>query len=385
MMQMTRRTAITSLLSGVVLGAIAVLRNGLQGPLMIGDTKVRPIERARAMRLAAEFMQKYNVPGFSMAVARNGHIVYRLALGVADLSTQQRVIPSNLFRIASISKAITSVAIFTLIEQGKVHLSNKLFGSGGILGTDYGGPPYQRYIEEITVDHLLTHTCGGWPGNEEDPLLRFPDMNNAELIEWTIRNVPLNHRPGEHWMYSNFGYFLLGRVLEKASGMPYAEFVQNAVLARCGATDMRIRGNTREETAPNEVSYYGQDDGDPYQGNSHRADANGGWIATPTDLVRFATNVRGFHSGTDILKRETVAIMTTPSPIHPSYARGWQVDKRGIWSHGGGMPGTTSVMVTTPTGLCWAALTNTSRATVGINHDLDGLMWDVAGAARPGD
>jgi CubicO group peptidase (beta-lactamase class C family) len=384
-MLVTRRTAITSLLSGLVVGLTAALRSGLKGSLMTAGANVPLDERARAIRSAADFMQKYNVPGFSMAIASKGHIVHRLALGVTDRRTGQRVTVSNLFRIASISKAITSVALFTLIEQGKVHLSDKLFGLSGIFGTDYGGPPYRPYIEEITIDHLLTHTCGGWPGNEEDPLLRFPEMNNAQLIAWTIRNVPLDHRPGEHWMYSNFGYFLLGRLLEKVSGMPYAAFVRNSVLARCGVADMRIRGNTRQETAPNEVTYYGQDEGDPYEGNQHRADANGGWIATPTDLVRFAMSVRSLCSGTAILKQETVAIMTAPCPIHPTYARGWQVDSHGNWSHAGGMPGTISVMVTTPTGLCWAALINTSCASEGISHDLAGLMWGLADPARSGD
>jgi CubicO group peptidase (beta-lactamase class C family) len=177
-------------------------------------------------------------------------------------------------------------------------------------------------------------------------------------------------------MYSNFGYVLLGRVIEKVSGKSYAEFVQSAVLACCEATDMRITGNTKHDAAPNDVTYYGQDDGDPYEENHYRADASGGWVATSTDLVRFGSMVRGFPKGIAILKTETVAMMTTPCPIHPSYARGWDVDQAGNWWHSGGMPGTSSVMVTTRTGLCWAALTNTSRATVEINHDLDALMRD---------
>jgi CubicO group peptidase (beta-lactamase class C family) len=202
-------------------------------------------------------------------------------------------------------------------------------------------------------------------------------MTATQVISWTIANIALDHRPGEHWMYSNFGYVLLGRVIEKVSGKPYAEFVQHAVLTPCGATDMLIGGNTKHDTAPNEVTYYGQDDGDPYEGNHRRADASGGWIATSTDLVRFGSMARGFPQGNAILKNETVAMMTAPCPIHPSYARGWDVDPSGNWWHSGGMPGTSSVMVTTPTGLCWAALTNTSRATVQINDDLDTLMRDL--------
>ena len=386
---MNRRQFVTSSLAAAgtaLLGRGVAAVDQIPGATLFSAvSQARPLGgRARMMQLARDFMQKYDVPGLSIAIAKNGQIVYRQAFGVADAERKQKLTISSLLRIASISKAITSVALFTLIEQGKVHLTDKIFGPEGILGTDYGGPPYRRYIEEIRVDHLLTHTCGGWPGNEEDPMEKFPEMNNAQLISWTIANLPLDHRPGDHWMYSNFGYFLLGRVLEKVSRMPYAEFVRNALLARCAAADMRIQGNTREETAPNEATYYGQDDGDPYEGNQRRADANGGWIATPTDLVRFGVNVRGAGSVTSILRQETLAVMTTPCPIHPSYARGWQVDERGNWSHRGGKPGTTSVLVTTPTGLCWAALTNTSRATVNISHDLDNLMWDVAGIEGAG-
>jgi CubicO group peptidase (beta-lactamase class C family) len=370
MKQLTRRTAISTF-SRVAAGVIGFLWSHGQSSLTTGAAEVKL--DGRGMQLASAFMRKHNVPGLSMTISKNGHVVGQPALGVTDLGTRQKLTPSNLFRIASISKPITSVAIFTLIEQGKVHLNDKIFGARGILGTDFGGPPYRPYIEEITVDHLLTHTCGGWPGNEY-PLDRFPQMSTAQLIGWAIANVALDHRPGEHWMYSNFGYVLLARVIEKVSGKSYAEFVQNAVLARCGATDMRISGNTRQETAPNEVTYYGQDDGDPYEGNHRRADASGGWIATPTDLVLLGSKVRGFPPGNTILKDETIAMMTAPCPIHPSYARGWDFDQSGNWWHSGGMPGTTSVMVTTPTGLCWAALTNTSRATVEINNDLNALM-----------
>jgi CubicO group peptidase (beta-lactamase class C family) len=374
MQQLTRRKAISTS-ARVAAGVIGFLWSEGQSFLTTDAAEVRL--DSHGMQLASDFMRKHNVPALSMTTAKNGQILEQQAFGVTDLETRHKLTPSNLFRIASISKSITSVGVFTLIEQGKLHLNDKIFGATGILGADFGGPPYRPYVEEITVDHLLTHTCGGWPGNEYDPLDRFPEMSAPQLISWTIANVALDHRPGEHWMYSNFGYVLLGRVIEKVSGKPYAEFVQHAVLTPCGATDMRISGNTKHDRAPNEVTYYSQDDADPYQGNHHRADASGGWIATSTDLVRFGSKVRGFPQGNAILKNGIVAMMTAPCPIHPSYARGWDVDQSGNWWHSGGMPGTSSVMVTTPTGLCWAALTNTSRASVEINHDLDALMRDL--------
>jgi CubicO group peptidase (beta-lactamase class C family) len=261
---LTRRSAISTS-ARLAAGAIGFLWSEGHLPLKAGAAEVRL--DGHGIQLASDFVRKHNIPALSIAIARNGQIVKQPAFGVTDLETRQKLPPSTLFRIASINKSMKSVAVFTLIEQGKLHLNDKIFGTSGILGADFGGPQYGPYVEEITVEHLLTHTCGGWPGNEYDPLDRFPEMSAPELISWTIANVALDHRPGEHWMYSNLGYVLLGRVIEKVSGKAYAEFVQHAVLTPCGTTDMRITGNTRQETASNEVTYYGQDEGDPYEGN----------------------------------------------------------------------------------------------------------------------
>ncbi len=87
--------------------------------------------------LANAFMQKYNVPGFSFAVGYAGTVVYQDAFGWADRENNQAVTPNHLFRIASISKTITSGTIFTLIEQGRLSLTDKVFGPGAITGTDH--------------------------------------------------------------------------------------------------------------------------------------------------------------------------------------------------------------------------------------------------------
>lgn len=186
--QLTRRKAISES-ARVAAGVIGFLWTEKQSLLRTRAAEVRP--DSHGMQLASDFMRKHHVPALSMTIAKNGQVVEQQAFGVTDLETRQKLTPSNLFRIASISKAITSVAVFTLIEQGKLRLNDKIFGLSGILGTGFGGPPYRPYIEEITVDHLLTHTCGGWPGNEYDPLDRFPEMSRAELISWTIANVAL--------------------------------------------------------------------------------------------------------------------------------------------------------------------------------------------------
>jgi CubicO group peptidase (beta-lactamase class C family) len=313
-------------------------------------------------------------------------MVYEQPFGVVSRETGGALRASNLFRIASVTKPITSTAVFSLVEPGKLPLSGRVFGDGGILGTAFGKLPYRRWVTEITVDHLLTHTGGGWQNDGTDPMFRFPQMNHAQLIGWTLDNLPLRNPPGTNYAYSNFGYCVLGRVIERVTGEPYSVYVQREILSRCGVRDMRISGNTLAERAPNEVTYFGQSDENPYNMNVARMDSHGGWLATAGDLAIFAGRVTAYGNAPGILKRETVARMVTPGPAEAKsaevkYARGWSVreDGRGNWWHGGSLPGTTSIMVRTAAGFSWAALCNTRRQPADdINLALDNLVWNMA-------
>jgi len=313
-------------------------------------------ERSEIAALAAGYMAEFGAPGLSVAIAHHGRVAYAEGFGLADPAAGERVAPPNLFRIASVSKPVTSVAVFSLIEQGRLALTDKVFGRAGILRNDFG-PPKDRRIEQITVEHLLTHTCGGWPNKGRDPMFLNRDFEQRRLIAWTLANVPLNHEPGTTYAYSNFGYCLLGRVIEKVSGQRYGAYVREAVLKPCGVTTMRIGAGPRAARAPGEVIYAGQG-GDPYRVKVARADSCGGWIASAPDLVRFAMHVDGASGTLGILRPDTVATMMAPSAINPRYAKGWIVNAQGSW-HNGSLPGTSAVMVSTRTGLCWAALANT--------------------------
>ena len=136
------------------------------------------MERGEIGRLAAAFKRSFSVPSLSVAISRNGQFVFDRGFGfnqgfrfgnVKDMGPTDM---SSLFRIADVTMPITSVAIFTLIEQGKLKLTDKVFGASGILGTRYGKSPYGQYVTDITVDHLLTHTCGGWPADANDPMYK---------------------------------------------------------------------------------------------------------------------------------------------------------------------------------------------------------------------
>jgi CubicO group peptidase (beta-lactamase class C family) len=202
-------------------------------------------------------------------------------------------------------------------------------------------------------------------------------MGHHELVDWAIQKQPLKNESGEHYAYSNFGYCILGRVLEKVSGQSYASFVQQAVLKRCGISDMRIAGNTLAQRAADEVRYYGHNE-NPYRMNVTRMDSHGGWIATPGDLVRFAQQVGGYKGLPSLLHADTIKTMLTASGANDGYACGWCVNRVPNYWHNGSLPGTSTIMVRTASGLCWAAFAN--ARTQGINQALDQMMWAVVKA-----
>lgn len=376
---MARRAALEHLAGGLAVTASSFACSWTRASFSPLGDEISPGEREAMAKVAVNFMATFNVPGLSIAMARRGQLVYQQAFGMANRETGEEVSTSHLFRIASVTKPLTSVAIFTLIQQGKIRLEAKVFGENGILGNKYGTPPYKTYVEDITIDHLLTHTCGGWDNGRGDPMFLDPKLDQERLISWTLDHRPLDNPPGEHWAYSNFGYCLLGRVIEAATQQPYSQYVQKAVLTPSGIGEMRIAGNTVEERAPNEVAYYGQNGENPYNMNVQRMDAHGGWLACPADLVRFAMHVDGFSTTPNILTRDTIRTMTTPCAAHPNYARGWNVNKFGNWWHTGSLPGTTTIMVRTSSGFCWAALTNTrSQPSDPMDLALDNMVWDMA-------
>jgi CubicO group peptidase (beta-lactamase class C family) len=342
---------------------------------LAGGAVVTLAAQADVSAIPAKLVEDFRLPGLSVAMARDGKMVFERGYGWADRDGAEKVTPQHRFRIASISKPITSVALFTLLEAGHLRLDDRVFGASGLLGSDFGGPPYTPHIEEIRVVHLMTHTCGGWTNDGKDPMFRHPEMKHAELIRWTLANQPLLNIPGEKYAYSNFGYCLLGRVIEKLAKQPYDRYVLEKVLAPCGIHDMQIGGNTLAERAPREVVYY-QPEESPYSMNVRRMDSHGGWLATAADLVRFAMCVDGRAGGHRILKAESLREMTTPSSANAGYAKGWAVNKVPNWWHTGSLPGTATLMVRTESGFCWAALANTRRDK--LSEAMDRMMWQLS-------
>src|SRR5699024_5493340 len=171
--------------------------------------------------------------------------------------------------------------------------------------TQYGTQPYGKYITDITISNLLHHTEGGWGNTQDDPMFSHYDFSQVQLISWTLDHQPLIHPPGTHYQYSNFGYCILGRVIEQLTGMSYATFVQDSILKPIGVMDMQIAGNTRGDRKPNEVIYY-QPAGNPHGFNVTRMDSHGGWIASATNIVRFLVHIDDFPHPPDILNKKSL-------------------------------------------------------------------------------
>ncbi|MDQ4123800.1 MAG: serine hydrolase, partial [Acidobacteriota bacterium] len=363
------------------------------------------------------FLNNYQIPGATFAIAKNGKLVYMRAFGTANKAGTEATQPYHMFRIASVSKPITSIAIMKLIENGQLSLSDKVFGPGGILNAD----PYfananvtDQRIYNITIQHLLEHSAG-WNRNlpmPQNPLPPYPwgygfsdpiafplhvtqtlgepnPVTERALIKFLIQKG-LDFAPGTASNYSNIGYLVLGEVIEKKTGMSYENYVKQNIFAPLGIYDIRLGKNLLADKQEREVEYitsptntslsvYGTGEYLPLQyggENIEAMDAHGGWIATARDLVRLLTAVDAFPTRPDILSPSTIQIMTTPSAVSPGYAKGWQVNPSGMWSHGGALAGVRSMIFRTGNQYTWAILLNGQSAGSGFAGALTSLGFN---------
>lgn len=337
-------------------------------------------------QLMATYMSKYNVPGGSLSFRRGNTLLYEAGYGFAD-ECQDPVTTTSLFRIASDSKAITAATIFWLIDNCKLTLNATVFAQDGVLSQFAGDGSPSDWISQITVHELLTHTSGGWPNDGDDPMFQQPQMTTDELITWALQTYPLLNAPGSTYAYSNFGYCVLGRVIQQITGMAYVDFVSSNILAPIGITDMLI-GDVAPQ--PNEVHYFmptGQDANAPYDFNITRMAPHGGWIASADDQARFLAALFSpldQECSSSILSRSSLELMlscTSASIASPSgpYACGLVYNSAGNAYHGGSLPGTTALQVHTKSGMTWGCALNIRDTSTDLASALDALMWQMAG------
>ncbi len=362
-------------------------------------------------RAIPALMKKWGIPGGAVAVVRDGRLVLARGYGYADLEAKAPVQPDALFRIASVSKPVTAAAVLKLVEEGRLDLNARAFEFRADLEPPPGATVDPR-IRQVTVRQLLHH-AGGWDRDRSfDPMFRpgiaaqavgAPAPASAETVMRYMLGQPLDFQPGERYAYSNFGYAVLGRVVEAVTGESYEAYVKRAILAPAGITRMQVGRSLPAGRAEGEVRYY---DGAsapsvfpgggtvpmPYGGFYLEAmDAHGGWIASAVDLLRFATAVDGLPTRPDVLGPDAVRAMVAapPAPLWLNssyhYGMGWLVrPAEGNWWHDGSLPGTTALLVRTGGGLAWAALFN-SRSTpapgASLAAELDAALWQAVGEA----
>jgi D-alanyl-D-alanine carboxypeptidase len=334
------------------------------------------------------FMLKYNIPGMSIAIAKDGKMIYTKGYGYMDKSADKEATPESLFRIGRASRSVTALAIMKLIEDGKLTLTSRIFGDSGILKHDYGDLPYSPKLEAITVDELLHNTAGGWSGGDDVmnvPKYRDLPFPQAQLLTLALDNIPLRWPPDSAFAWSDFSYFVLGRVIEKLSGRPYANYVIESVLKPLGIYDMQIEGNSPGKRKKNEAIDYKEqlfpifsdEVDDEFYYYTSRGDACFGWIATTTDLLRIMVMVGGSGAKGALLDSPTMRVMLSGSEANPHYACGWMLNSDlSNWFYLGDYFGATTEMGHTTQGFCWAILVNTYRPEFdGYLTDMDQILW----------
>ena len=203
-------------------------------------------------QLLLRFYEKHQIPGgISLAISRNDRLVYAGAVGYADRNRTVKLTPQHRMRIASVSKPVTAIAVMKLIEDRKLRLDGFVFGENGVFQNRYGMPTFRDMPVDIRVRHLLNHSSG-WCRSMDNNWFRDPNI--ARRIE----RLPLEHPPGTYFRYSNYGYYLLGKIIETISGMSYENYVKENILKPSGIDGMRI-GAAR--SGPDEVEYIRGSDG----------------------------------------------------------------------------------------------------------------------------
>jgi D-alanyl-D-alanine carboxypeptidase len=333
---------------------------------------VKQVDIAALNSKVTGFMSTYNIPGASLAVTKNGKLVYVKAFGKANITTGEDVTPAHRFRLASVSKTFTGVAILKLVQDGKLNLDAKVFGTGGVLAADYGTAPYNANLLNITVRHLLQNVSGSWgAASGGDVIDQNPTFTYKQFFDWVINTRPNPNVPGTVYDYSNVNFILAGRIIEKVSGKTYVNYIKEDLMAPIGGTQTDMAGKTLADKKVNEVTYYGQGNDASFVYNIAfpRRDADGGLITTATDLIRLVTAIDGTATRPDILNSTNLTALTTPSTVFAGYACGigiWSAEN--VWFNYGSLPGTRTAFMRNANGMCAVLLLN-SRVDPSTNEN----------------
>ena len=298
--------------------------NGASVPINVLDLKLK----------VAEMLDRWPSAGLAVVVVRDGSLEWFLGHGVASVESKEPITEDTVFRIGSITKTFTAIAVMQLSEQGLVDLD--------ALANDYLHTFRLVPAEESfrpTVRHLLTHTAGiGYWRRLSDLLqpglgagVRAGHSGAPQLAEYYRRGLPVEIEPGTKWVYSNHGFAALGQIVEDVSGQPLERYLREPIFEPLGmghtdlvrservrprlATGYVLRSRGLKPVADREVSTPGA--GGMYSTVADREVSTpgaGGMYSTAADIVRYIASLQKTYAGQDGLvpKPETLASMFEP-------------------------------------------------------------------------
>ena len=278
---------------------------------------------------------KADEPGATVIVVKDGKTVLRKGYGIADTAGMKPMSGEASMRLGSITKQFTAVAILMLAEEGKLALTDDI--------TRFF-PDYPTRGKTITVEHLLTHTSGivSYTSRPEYPLTMARDVTVAQMID-SFKNAPLEFEPGTAYRYNNSGYFLLGAIIEKVSGRPYATFLEQRIFVPLGMENTAYEGYERGK-APRAA---GHSPGEKGFGPSAALSmtqpyAAGSLVSTVDDLARWDAAIVQGKLLTPASWRRAFTPYTLADGKSTGYGYGWQVDTlqgAPVVAHGGAING----------------------------------------------
>lgn len=284
--------------------------------------------------LLASFYQP-DGPGAAVIVTRAGKTVFRQAYGMACLAQQKPMTPETTFRLGSISKQFTAVAVLMLAEEGKLSIHDEI--------TRFL-PDYPVQGKRITIEHLLTHSSGivSFTDKDDFDATITKDVTVSEMID-SFKDDKLEFAPGTAFSYNNSGYYLLGALIEKVSGMSYASFVEQRIFIPLGMNATCHEGHERSprhKAAGHTRRGGGFGPCDPM--SMSQAYAAGALVSTVDDMARWE---QAIASG-KLISAASWAKAFTPYRLADgsacAYGHGWEIGtlrQRPMLAHGGGING----------------------------------------------
>jgi D-alanyl-D-alanine carboxypeptidase len=328
--------------------------------------------------LAPQF--KADAPGITVIATRDGETVFRKAYGMADLGGKLALAPDAVLRLGSITKQFTAVGILMLAEEGKLSLSDDI---SRFL------PNFPAQGRKVTIEHLLTHTSGiaSYTGMKAFREVMTKDVSVEQGIDFFKNEAP-EFEPGSKYRYNNSGYFLLGAIIEKVSGMPYARFVEERMFKPLGMTHSGYEG---ADGRLKPVSGYGQRDGSPHASAPLSMTwpyAAGALVSSVDDMARWQAGlVAGKLVRPESLQRAFTAYRLNDGTT-TDYGYGWAVGKLNgstVIHHGGDINGFSSTALWLPNEHIYVVLLGNSdaRGSGALDKLARQLAMKIAGKPLP--